>query len=171
MPVSAELITSMVNDELRHVSDERVVGHVRALLVPPVVIMRPWDYGDAGIEYSCWSVLDHAQSNTGICYSEHGFGPKNPWGLIALSGEQMSMGMDCAWYPCFLDAYFESYASSDIDIWRVFKTSEGGKYPGTAISEEADWDTTWKEVYRLRELDKTAKYDCHHSIKYERSKP
>lgn len=167
LTADAEKILSAIETELEQVSDLRVVRHIRSLIVTPAVVMRPWDYGDEDIEYPCWSVLEHEKSNTGVAYSEYGFGPSYPWGLVALTGsrDDMSMGMDCGWYPCLVEAYFESFASADLPIWRVFRSGDC-PYPGEPISDESDWDSTWAEVYRLREQDKSHKYNCHHSVSY-----
>ncbi len=169
MSINKEKLNSLVNSELQHVSDERVINHIREKLVSSVVIMRPWDYGEAGAEYPCWSILNDINSNTGICYSEYGFGPMFQWGLVSLTGPRndMSMGMDSGWFPNLMEAYFDSMAS-DLDIWRVFK-SDNGDYPGNAVSAESDWDSIWKEVYRLRESNNSSSYYCHHSIEYKRS--
>ena len=37
----------------------------------------------------------------------------DPWGLIFLSGEHLSIGMDCAWYSTLEDAFRESMAWED----------------------------------------------------------
>ncbi len=78
------------------------------------------------------------------------------------------MGMDCFWYACFMDAYFES-AASEIPIWRVFKQGENESFPGTPISDELDWDSAWKEVERHRESDTNARFIHHHTIGYSRA--
>jgi hypothetical protein len=54
-------------------------------------------YGPPGQKYTCWTVLEHRPSNTGIAYCEEGFGPSFPWGLIFLSGPHMNIGMDAGW--------------------------------------------------------------------------
>lgn len=79
MDINASKIRALVADELGGISDERVLYHIRSLLVEPTVIMRDWDYGAAGEAYPCWAVLDHVKSNTGIAYCESGFGPRTPW--------------------------------------------------------------------------------------------
>src|SRR5262245_218248 len=108
MPVSAASLTEQIRAELAALGDRRVIEHVRRLLVPPKIEMRGWDYGTPGQEYPCWLVLEHAASNTGIAYSEYGFGPSFPWGLLHLRGkEHMSMGMDSGWFDYFLETYFE----------------------------------------------------------------
>ena len=165
--IDADKLLSEIEEELNQVSDLRVVQHIRSLIVTPVVVMRPWDYGEPDTEYPCWSVLKHEESNTGIAYSEFGFGPSCPWGLVALDGptDSMSMGMDSGWFPCFVEEYFDSFASTDLSIWQVFRSGDI-PYPGEPVSDESDWDSTWEEVYRLRDEDKNHQYNCHHSVSY-----
>jgi len=99
MPITLAQIRSLVEEELSRLADAHVVAPIRSLLVEPAVVWREWDYGEPGLSFACWSVLNHAASNSGIAYCESGFGPRSPWGLVTLSGEYMSIGMDCAWYP------------------------------------------------------------------------
>ena len=77
------------------------------------------------------------------------------------------MGMDSAWYPCFVEAYFESQASSDLPIWRVFK--QIGDAPSAPITAESSWEQTWERVNELRRTDTSAKYNCAHTVEYRRS--
>lgn len=168
MAINAEAILTLVEAELASVSDRRVVDHIRSLIVPPRVVMRRWDYGEPGTRYPCWSVLEHAPSESGIAFCESGFGPSSPWGLVSLSEspDERSIGVDYAWYPIFLDAYFESMACTELPIWRVFKGGYSGN-PGDPMTEESDWDSTWRRVYELREADDSTNYDCDHSIEYK----
>ena len=167
MSASAGSITALIEEELTKLRDRRVVGHIRGLLVSPDIQTRDWDYGAPGTAYPCWLVLAHKASNTGIAYSEFGFGPSSPWGLLFLSGtEYMSMGMDSSWFQRFLDAYFESKAASDVPIWRVFR--HHGDFPGAPITDESTWDATWGEVKRLRKEDPASRYVCWQSV-YVRS--
>jgi len=164
MPATPKIIKELVDVELSALHDTRVVSHIRGLLVEPVVTLREWDYGTTNQTYPCWAVLNHPKSNTGIAYCEFGFGPKTPWGLIWLQGSSnMSIGMDSDWFGSFTTAYFESQASTDLPIWRVFK-QEDDSYPGTALTEESDWDSTWKEIERLRSVNPGTRYNCDHTI-------
>ena len=105
MSVTPAKIQALLETELSALTDQRVISHVRSLLVEPTAVMRDWAYGRLGERYPCWAVLNHNDSNTGIAYCESGFGPKCPWGLVFLSGTQhMFIGMDSAWYERFLDA-------------------------------------------------------------------
>jgi hypothetical protein len=168
MSIDTHKLKDMVDGELSELSDSRVVAHVRALLVEPTVTKRLWDYGREDERYPCWTVLRHPTSNTGIAYCEHGFGPRSPWGLVFLEGDERlaSIGMDSSWFATFLKASFESHAAADLPIWRVFKT-ERTTGETHAISGEGEWDTTWKNVIALRESDPANRYDCWTSNQYE----
>jgi len=162
--LTAESVNALVDSELGRLRDQRVVAHIRSLLVTPRAQQRAWDYGEPGQSYPCWLVLAHRPSNTGIAYCEHGFGPKMPWGLLTLEGtEHMSMGMDSGWFDRFPDAYFESHASADLPIWRVFECN-GVEFPGTPITAEGAWDATWAEVKRLRSERPGLRYNCWQSV-------
>ena len=168
MAVTPKQIQALVEAELSTLLDQHVVSHIRSLLVAPTAIMREWDYGEPGQSHPCWSVLNHPRSNTGIAYCEFGFGPRSPWGLVFLSGtSHMSIGMDSAWYESFMEVYFESRAAAELCVWRAFK-QEGNAYPGTPLTEESDWDSAWREVYRLRAADPSSRYHCSHSIPLRR---
>ena len=162
MNATATTVSALIEDELHRLDDPRVVDHVRSLLVPPQVQMRPWDYGAANDTYPCWLAFAHRPSNTGIAYCEFGFGPAHPWGLLFLEGSaHMSMGMDSGWFEHFLDAYFDSPASADLPIWRVF---QGHDFPGSPISGESGWEETWAKVMRLREEQPDQRFYCWQSV-------
>jgi hypothetical protein len=166
MTVTAASLDALIEAELSALTDERVVHHVRSLLVAPQPQSRQWDYGAPDAAFPCWVVLVHKASDTGIAYSEFGFGPRLPWGLLSLGVGHLSMGMDSSWFRCFLDAYFDSFASTELPIWRVFERSSEA-YPGNPITVESDWDTTWREVERLRGAFPGRRFACSQSI-YQR---
>ncbi|MBT3193769.1 MAG: hypothetical protein HN341_14575, partial [Verrucomicrobia bacterium] len=95
-----------------------------------------------------------------------------PWGLVSLFGtvNEKSMGMDCGWFPSFVEAYLDSTASTELPIWQVFKRDNGDSNPEVAITAESDWDSTWEIVYEYRKIDKNAVYNCHHNVNYRKSK-
>jgi hypothetical protein len=157
-------ISDLIENELSSISDARVIHNIRSLLVTPEPLVRKWDYGADGDAYPCWSVLNHVESNSGIAYCESGFGPEAPWGLVALSGSSMSMGMDSDWFYRFLDAYFGSAPATTLPIWRVYQQQQGSEYPGAPITEEGEWNATWKEVERLQSAHPGQRYNCSQSI-------
>ena len=106
--IDAEKIVELVELELAKITDAQMSERIRQLLVPPYPVLRDWDYSPPDSRYTCWTVLEHRDSNTGIAYCEQGFGPTHPWGLVHLSGPHMSIGMDCSWYQSLEDAIRES---------------------------------------------------------------
>ncbi len=168
MAVDANTLQSLIEAELTSLRDERVEDHIRTLLVAPHVILRPWDYGAPDQAYPCWTVLDHGDgSDTGIAYCEHGFGPRCPWGLVWMgrtAGRSLSMGMDSGWFRTFLDAYFESFAASDLPIWRLF-TREDAE-PGEPLSEELSWNEAWRRCEEARRNKSSEQFMVHHTIRH-----
>ena len=153
----------LIEGELGHLLDSRVLGQIRGLLIEPRMVLRDWDYGPPGQQYPCWIVFEDDREGTGICYCESGFGPRCPWGLMWLPGND-AMGMDCSWFTTFLDAYFDSFSAANLPIWRVIKTDTSGvRVP---LTDEGDWQATWVKVAELRKADPTATYDCDHTIEY-----
>jgi hypothetical protein len=166
MATDADTLKALVDAELAQLGDARVSAHIRSLLIAPKPMLRGWDYGEEDQEYVCWNVLEHQPSNTAVAYCEDGFGPRSPWGLVALRGSYMTMGMDSAWYTTFLQAFFESAAASELAIWRVFRTDQSGvRMP---ITPERGWVETWKQVMELRKEDPGSSYACDVSIVFER---
>lgn len=163
MAVTPNALSANIECELAALGDPRVLDHIRSLLVPPKVQLRPWDYGTPNQEFPCWIVLEHSRSDTAIAFCEFGFGPRNPWGLLALDRERGSMGMDSGWFNRFLDAYFESFAAADLAIWRVFEStaSSSERHP---VSAEGSWDHTWAEVMRLRKEMPESRFDCWQNV-------
>jgi hypothetical protein len=168
MAVDSGTLKSLIKRELECLQDARVLGHIRELLVEPEVVFRAWDYGKPGEKYPCWTVLEHAPSETGIAYCEYGFGPRCPWGLVWLEANEKRgcIGMDSGWYTSLLDVYFESLAAAELPIWRVFK--ETSSWPGEPVTEEGSWDVTWERVEQYRTEDPASRYHHHHSIAYKR---
>lgn len=110
MEIEATGVEELVRAEILRITDVSSRQAIARLLVAARVEHREWDYGAPGQTHPCWIVLEHPPSNTGIAYCEHGFGPAFPWGLLFLAGEQLSMGMDAAWYETLEEAFRDSMA-------------------------------------------------------------
>jgi hypothetical protein len=108
--VDRTAINELVERALTTVADLAVIELVRKLRVEPYPVEREWNYGAPGQKYVCWTFFEHPESNTGIAYCEHGFGPEYPWGLVAIRGPYMSMGMSDGWFPSLDQAVRESMA-------------------------------------------------------------
>lgn len=111
--VTGEDIAALTHRELSNITNPNLVRRIQELLVTPYVVQRNWDYGKPGEAFDCWIVLEHPLSNTGIAYCENGFGPAYPWGLVFLTGEELSIGMDSAWHSSLELAMRESMAWDD----------------------------------------------------------
>jgi hypothetical protein len=165
MSMDADTLKVLVDRELDYLSDTRVLTHIRYRLVEPRAILRKWDYGPPGPKYLCWTVFVDPAFFTGIAFCESGFGPRNPWGLVApVHSELTSMGMDSGWFPKFLDAYFESRAATALSIWRVFKLDASGARE--AVTDENPWDRAWNQMAEFRKREPRLRYVCDHSIRY-----
>jgi hypothetical protein len=134
------------------------------MLVEPHVALRTWDYSDPLQQYACWFVLRDPKSRIEIAYCEYGFGPQYPWGIGLTSDDEKdtSMGEDNAWYPTFLDAFFESRASMELPIWKVVRVEADGTR--TALTAKGAWDATWREIYELRARNPAGRYECEHEV-------
>ncbi len=104
------IIQTMVDAELSRIVDADLLRAMKPLLVAPRCESREWDYGVPGQTLPCWIVLEHVSTNTCIAYCEYGFGPSSPWGLLFITGQYLSMGMDSGWYAKLEDAFRESMA-------------------------------------------------------------
>ena len=103
-------ISDLVERQIESVTDRKVAEQIRALLVTPRPVERLWDYGAPDQRFTCWTVLEHPESNTGIAFCSEGFGPSSPWGLVFLSGPHMSIGMDSGWFASLEGAFRDSMA-------------------------------------------------------------
>jgi hypothetical protein len=164
MAIDPPTIRQLIETELATVNDTRVVARVRSLLVDPRPVSLGWDYGEPGQTFPGWLLLDDAvQSDTGVAYCEHGFGPGRPWGLVWLGGEPpFGMGMDSGWFPTLMEAFFGSFVSVPLPIWRVF-VDDGGDWPGTPLTGEGTWDAAWAECYAARAKDPSRRFNVWHS--------
>jgi hypothetical protein len=160
MAIDADFLKRRIEVELMHISDARVIAHIKAILIDPKPISLGWDYGSLGQEFPGWKVLDDEEhSGAAIAYCEFGFGPRSPWGLI---GPELNMGMDSGWFPNFIDAFLESFASIALPIWRVFRLE--ADQTRTLLTQEGSWEASWKMVERLRLEYPDSHFGVEHSV-------
>lgn len=160
-------VEALVQDDVRALSDARVVAHVISLLLaPPRPLRLVWPWGPGGETFEGFLVLDHPPSSTGVAYCRKGLGPAAPWALVFTTdlGSPPSTGRPDESYPRFLDAYFESKASAEVPIWRV---REGRtSFDGAWVTGELSWVEAWARVAKLRASAPHAPYYCDHSVRY-----
>jgi len=116
---TAEEVTALATGELTSIADSVVRDALRARLVLPQRHLRNWDYGPEGQQFPCWTIALDPVSDTAIVYSQYGFGPDSPWGIVFISN--LWFGMDSGWFSRLEDAFVESYLASDLPIWNVVK--------------------------------------------------
>ena len=121
-------IEKIVQSELFTISLPEIVAAIKPLLVTPTMHLRNWDYGQPGEAYHCWTVLEHPESDTAIVYSDDGFGPTCPWGLVGLSASDKWFGMDSGWFRTLEDAFCDSFAVSDLPIWNLVRHDPDGSH-------------------------------------------
>lgn len=108
--LTSEDISALVREQLASITQTALSRVIEELLVTPFAVQREWNYGTSGQSFACWTVLEHRPSNTAIAYCESGFGPSCPWGLVSITGDDMSIGMDCGWFSTLESAIRESGA-------------------------------------------------------------
>jgi hypothetical protein len=111
--LDAEAVERLVRAQIQNASTSQRSSLMKTLLVPPRCELRPWSYGGPGMMLPCWIVAEHRSSNTAIAYCEQGFGPRAPWGLLAMEGPHMNIGQDSGWFTSFEEAMMDSYAVSE----------------------------------------------------------
>jgi hypothetical protein len=89
--LTADQVVKLVEEELRRVRDVEAEMRLRSLLVRPHAVLRDWDQGRPGEQLECWTVAEHADSNTGVAYCEH---LQNRWGVVDLSAP----GVGKSWF-------------------------------------------------------------------------
>ena len=110
MSTSAQDVAAIVEAEIARITQPELVSRIRELLVPVRREQRGWDYGRPNEKYPCWIFAEHSESNTAFAYTQHGFGPRSPWGLLFIAGPHLSMGMDSGWFVSVEDLFRDSMA-------------------------------------------------------------
>jgi hypothetical protein len=147
VPETEAEIRSLVERELASITDRVVIEGLRAHLVPPSLHFRNWDYGKPGERYPCWSIASDPSTDTGIVYSEHGFGPRNPWGLVFLS--EPFLGEDSGWFTDLVSAFLDSLFAAHLPIWNVVERAPGS--PPHIVISDLNCDRAFQERNRLAE--------------------
>jgi hypothetical protein len=166
MTIKADTLNKLIEAELQHVLDVRVVVHIRGLFVEPYPILRNWDYGAPGEQFPCWVVLADLKSS--YCVLRRRLRPAQSKGTY-IAAQQRTLiyvnGYGLRLVSTLMDAYFESSAATELPIWRVFKiNASGAREP---LTNEDTWGATWKHIDQYRKADTESRYDCGHSINYK----
>jgi len=158
MADTVEEITELVERELAMILDVTVVENLRARISVPQRHLRNWDYGSEGEQFPCWTVVADSATDTAIVYSEHGFGPRSPWGLVSLSAPWF--GMDSGWFLRLEDAFVDSFMGADLPIWNVIERSNEG------TSRVATSSVVLDDAFRIRDALNASEGDLSYAIAY-----
>jgi hypothetical protein len=99
-------IRLLVEDAVGSVRDPIVVEGLRTFLVPPRQEMRTWDWHKPYAKYPVWVVAESLLYDYGIVFTDYGFAPECPWGLVFSSHDNFDA--DYCWYPSLEETYKES---------------------------------------------------------------
>lgn len=143
MPCTAADVAAHVARELSAIADSVVREALRSRIRPPDEHVRGWEWGAPGEAYPCWTVVSDPVTDTAIVYSEHGFGPATPWGLVFIS--RPWSGMDSAWFMRLEDAFVESFMGAGLPIWDVAVEDAPGTFRRLAAS------LTTAEAFAMRD--------------------
>ena len=103
-----EEVIREITAQLNLIKDTELVKKIKSYLIDPFVDFAIWDYSEEQTKYPAWLTLKSEANDTGILYSEYGFGFGN-WGLIKLSAKPMHFGPDYQWHPTLEKAFLESW--------------------------------------------------------------
>jgi hypothetical protein len=118
MPITnADEVKHLVKQQLDSIEDVLVRDAIAALLVEPFREDRRW-FDDLEPE-ACWVIAVDPANNISFIYSEEGFKPDVPWGMVLTSDQYM--GMDSNWYRVLEDALYDSWTTTPLKIWNVVK--------------------------------------------------
>lgn len=162
MAKSPEDVAALASQQLATIRDSVVRDALRLLLQTPSRHLRDWDYGLEGERYECWTVAVDAESNTALVYSEYGFGPAHPWGLVAAS--ERWFGMDSGWFLRLEDAFVDSSMGAELPVWNV--VAEGRAEPDRTLASSL----TMEQAFRKRDEAAAADTGGRYHVVY-RSRP
>ena len=155
--MNAAEITALVQLELKKINDPLVQSTILSLLISPSLHQRTWEWDRNENKFPCWTTIQDNRTDTSIVYCEHGFGPKTPWGLVFISKD--FFGGDFSWFRTMEQAFCDSFAASDLEIWNVVLTTE----VGTKIIQEQNLNLD--DAFALRDRLLTSPSDRSYSVK------
>lgn len=96
----------LVEAEVSKITDVGFVQGLQTFLVEPRLEMRTWGWQRPLVDYPVWIVAESTLYDYGIAFSDYGFAPEHPWGLVFLS--HRGFDADYCWYSTLEEAYRDS---------------------------------------------------------------
>jgi len=101
-----EEVAALVDSELLKIGTPEVLEGLKFSLIKPRIEFRWWDWQKPAKQYPVWIVAESSVNDYGIDFTDYGFGPEQPWGLVFLSKENFDA--DYCWYGSLGEAYLRS---------------------------------------------------------------
>ena len=105
-----EDVIAEVSSQLKLIKDIKLVDKINRFLIDPSLHFAIWDYSENETKYPVWLIIISKDDDTGILFSEYGFGIGN-WGLTKLSNKQFHFGTDNNWFNTLEEAFLNSFMS------------------------------------------------------------
>jgi len=142
---NAAEVSAIVKKEVDNISNATIKDALATILIFPVSHNRFWEYGKENEEFVCWTIAADNNSGVTLIYSDYGFGPITPWGLVMESFPYF--GMDSNWFISLEDCFLNSNAASELNIWSVLK--QGNDSPNEIIYHELSFEEAKEKRHKL----------------------
>ena len=106
-----EEVKAEITCQLKLIKDIKLADKINSYLVYPTLHFAIWDYSETETKYPVWLILISKADDTGILFSEYGFGSNN-WGLTKLSDKQFHFGADNNWFNTIEEAFLNSFMAN-----------------------------------------------------------
>jgi hypothetical protein len=103
---TADEVRVDVDREVQKIDDASLLQGIKTFLITPRVEMRTWGWEKIPADYPVWIIAESSRYDYGIAFSDYGFAPEHPWGLVFLS--HRNFDADYCWYSTLEDAYKDS---------------------------------------------------------------
>ena len=103
-----EEVKTEIENQINSIKNKVLVISIQKYLVEPTQHLAIWDYAQKETKYPAWLVLSSEAHDTGILFSEYGYG-FGRWGLIKLSADPIHFGPDFHWHSNLEEAFLDSW--------------------------------------------------------------
>lgn len=112
--ITEEEVIAEVSNQINSIRNIELVNELNKYVVKPTLHLAIWDYSEQEAKYPAWLILKSENDDSGILYSEYGFGFGN-WGLTTLSDHPFHFGPDYHWFSTLEEAFLNSRMSNSLD--------------------------------------------------------
>ena len=99
-------VVNEINAQLKLDKDPKLSTKINSYRIEPALRLAIWDYSENPTSYPVWLIIKSESDDTGILFSEYGFGN---WGLVKLSDEPLHFGTDSHWFNTLEETFLNSW--------------------------------------------------------------